>query len=105
VNALLLVAVLLLTVVVLPLLVYILIKERTVNIHHIWALAARGHRLARVYMATVVLAFCFAVASFILAVAQQRAERAAKHVAANPSIERTAKSTLRVLSSAAHVER
>jgi hypothetical protein len=58
-----------------PIAVYIMVVERTWNFHRLWELALRGHRLARIYMAFVVLAFAIAVIACVFAF---QAERVAK---------------------------
>jgi hypothetical protein len=51
--------------VVLPLGLAILFRERTPNLHRIWDLALEGDRLARIYMVCVVVAFLLAVTSVL----------------------------------------
>ncbi len=52
--------------VVVPLGLVILFRERTANLHRIWDLALGGDRVARVYMVCVVAAFLLAVTSVLL---------------------------------------
>lgn len=61
----------------LPLAGYILVKERTLNLHRIWDLAVEGSRPARLYMAVVLTAFSLAVVGWFLALADHRAEKRA----------------------------
>jgi uncharacterized membrane protein len=72
--ALLLISILL-VVIAIPLAVYIMVAERTWNFHKLWELALHGHRLARLYMVFVVLAFVIAVIAWLFAF---QADHAAK---------------------------
>ncbi|CAN7321967.1 hypothetical protein LJR039_001634 [Pseudorhodoferax sp. LjRoot39] len=73
-----------------PLAGYILIKERTANFQKIWDLAMAGHRLARIYMAVVILAFLLAVIGWFIALADHRTKKNVSSALSNNSLQRTA---------------
>ncbi|WP_130480008.1 hypothetical protein [Sphaerotilus mobilis] len=92
-SALLFLAVCLLLVAV-PLLVYILVSKRTVNIQAVWEFAVAGHRPSRWYVGIIVLAFSLAVASVICSRFESQTGSASvsssNEMPPNPAFQRTA---------------
>ena len=73
----------------LPLVGWILVKERSANFHRMWEFAIAGHKLAQVYLAIVGLAFALAVTGWVLAFVEQKTEKNAAITVPNQTFKRT----------------
>jgi ABC-type dipeptide/oligopeptide/nickel transport system permease component len=75
-----------------PLAVYTMVVERTWSFHRLWELALRGHRLARFYIALVVLAFVVAVIAWVFAFQAEPALNAKRSAVSDRSLPLAASS-------------
>lgn len=64
-TSLLLIAAIFLLIPTVALLVYIMATERLWNLHKVWSLALRGHRMARFYIGLIAVVFLLALAGTI----------------------------------------
>jgi hypothetical protein len=78
-----------------PLAVYIMVAERTWNFYKLWELALRGHRLARLYVAFVGLAFVIAVIAWVFAFQVEHAAKSKYSAVPEHALQRTAFSDYR----------
>ena len=60
--------------VAMPLLAYIMLAERTWNLHKVWDLALSGHKLSRWYVVIIVLSLVLAVVACLFAVCDSQAQ-------------------------------
>ena len=76
---------LVMTLAVLPLAVYVMLKERT-GFQKIWDLAMAGHKLARVYVVVLCFAFLLAVVGWMVAFSENREHKRAVAMTHNNSL-------------------